>query len=348
MSKRENGLGAYIGAAIGDAMGGPVECQHYARIKRIYGKVSGFLPYKSPPNIMVPHQGYALHEDPGSITDDTYIRADLTRFYLATEPPRTPEILAQWMLTNADFTMWWPPAIEALKRVERGEVTATGGGMTHRQGGGVGWWTPVGILHAGDPAAAAAEAKRLCVIWKAPLEQDLLSAVQAGVAEGMREGSTFETMVDAMLGVCGPLAHALLERGLKIGREAEDFYDLANRLYHTCLLDDAPIDADAPLPPVQEPLDDSDERYSSALLSEQIPLAIATFVFSKGDARDSILNTVMLGRDCDTTATTVGSWVGALHGIAGLPADWVGAVCEVNKRDVPIRDLAEKIVELDA
>ncbi len=348
MSKRDRGLGAYIGAAIGDAMGGPVECQHYARIKRVYGRITKFLPYKSPPNVMVPHQGYALHEDAGSITDDTYIRADLTRFYLDTGPPRTPESLGRWMLANADFTMWWPPAIKALKRVERGEVSAAEGGMTHRQGGGVGWWTPVGILHAGDPAAAAAEAKDLCVIWKAPLEQDILSAVQAAVAEGMKEESTFESMVEAMLKASGPLACALLERGIAVGREARDFDDLADRLYNTCLLDDAPTAADAPLPAVQVPLDDSDEKYTSALLSEQIPLAIAAFVFSKGDARESILNTVMLGRDCDTTATTVASWVGALHGESGLPSDWVEIVCDVNRRDVPIRDLAERIVALQA
>ena len=35
---RERGFGAYIGAAIGDAMGGPVECNHAARIERTVGE----------------------------------------------------------------------------------------------------------------------------------------------------------------------------------------------------------------------------------------------------------------------------------------------------------------------
>ena len=38
----------------------------------------------------------------------------------------------------------WAPAIEGLRRVERGEVSAREGGLTYMQGGGIGWWTPVG------------------------------------------------------------------------------------------------------------------------------------------------------------------------------------------------------------
>ena len=38
--------------------------------------------------------GYLLR---GYITDDTFIRMDITRFYLAAEPPRTPAMLAEWL-----------------------------------------------------------------------------------------------------------------------------------------------------------------------------------------------------------------------------------------------------------
>ena len=40
--------GAYIGAAIADAMGGPVETNHAARIKRLVGEVDGLLRYEEP------------------------------------------------------------------------------------------------------------------------------------------------------------------------------------------------------------------------------------------------------------------------------------------------------------
>lgn len=57
----------------------------------------------------------------------------------------------------------------------------------------------------------------------------------------------------------------------------------------------------------------------------------------------SIPATVMFGRDADSTATTVGGWVGALHGESGLPKEWVDTVCEVNAREIDIRGLAERL-----
>ena len=79
-----------------------------------------------------------------------------------------------------------------------------------------------------------------------------------------------------------------------------------------------------------------------------VPLAIAAFVFGKGDPRTAIPCACMIGRDADTTATAVGSWVGALHGESGLPKEWVKGVCEVNLKEIDIRDLAEKLFLLSA
>jgi len=348
---RDRALGAYIGAAIGDAMGGPVECTHAARIKRLVGEITGLLPYQPPYTLIDIQPGYALQAAAGSVTDDTFIRGDLTRFFLATQPPRTPELLAEWMLAHADFRMWWPPAVQALRRVQQGEVSAREAGKTWRQGGGVGWWTPVGILHAGHPQAAAQVARELCAIWKAPLEQDLVGAVQAGVAEAQRLDATAESVVEAMLGACGPLAHQLLQRAIAIARQANDVYTLVDGLYQTVLVPSGPdcppppLEADANLPPHCPPLADSEQHYSSIYLSEQIPLAVAAFVFGRGQPR-AIPVACMLGRDADTTATTVGSWVGGLHGESGLPREWVDTVCRVNLAHINIRELAERLYAL--
>ena len=351
MRNHDRAIGAYIGAAIGDAMGGPVENNHTARIKRLVGEITGLLPYKRP--YMLPNigQGYALHEDPGSVTDDTFIRADWTRFYLDTDPPRTAQMVADWMLGNTEFFGWWAPLIEALRRVERGEVSAEEGGLTFFQGGGIGWWTPIGILYAGDPEGAAAEVKKLSAIWKAPLEQDLLAAVQAALAEGMRDGATVDSMIEAMLSLCGPLARQLIERAIGITESAKSMDDLTAKLYHNILMPELedrfekepPREVDGPIPPIIEPLDYTDEKYMSSFFAEQVPLAVAGFLWGKGDPKISIPATCQFGRDADSTATTVGSWVGALHGESGLPKDWVDAVCEVNIGEIDIRGLAEAL-----
>jgi ADP-ribosylglycohydrolase len=353
MGDRDRGMGAYIGAAIGDAMGGPVECNHAARIKRLVGEITGLLPYRKPYTLIDLHPGYALRADPGAVTDDTFIRGDFTRFYTQTKPPRTPSMLAAWLLEHADFSQWWGPAVEALRRVERGEVKPEEGGLSYLQGGGIGWWTPIGILYGGDPERAAAEVRNLSRIWKAPLEQDLCAAVQAGLAEGMSDRATMETVIEAILAQCGPLATKLLQRAIDIALQAASFDELVDRLYQTVLVpaknrqnpQEPSREIDGPLPPMYKPLEDSDDRYSSVYYAEQVPLAVAAFVYGQGEPQ-AIPTCCMLGRDCDSTATTVGAWAGALHGESGLPAEWAETVCAVNVNEIDIRGLAEQLIAL--
>ena len=311
---KDRAMGAFLGAAIGDAMGGPVENWSAERIKREHGEIKGYLPYKGSLG-----PGGALHPEPGSITDDTYIRVDLTRFYLSTEPPRTPRMLVEWLLKKANFSNWWKPAVEALERIRDGKVSAEEGGLTHQPGGGGAWWTPVGIIHAGSPARAAAEIRSLCRPWKAPLEQDILGAVHAGTAEAQREGATADSVVNTILKTCGPEARKLMERAAEIGHQAKSSDELIANLYAHCLV-------------------------KTILFAEQQPLALAAFVFGRGEPDRAIPQCVMIGRDCDSTASNVGGWCGGLHGEAGLPKSWVETVCQVNRRDFDLRDLGEKLL----
>lgn len=346
MNVHDRKIGAYLGAAVGDAMGGPVECNHAARIRRLHGRVEGLLPYEPPLTLIEIQPGYALRPDPGCVTDDTFIRAQFTRFFLETRPPRTPTMLAKWLLENADFDCWWPPMTESLRRIQAGEVEPEAAGREFREGGGVGWWTPLPIIHAGEPAATAGACRRLSVVWKGPLEQDLLAGAQAAVAAGMRGEADVGTMLDAVLAECGPTATELVQRGLGIAERAADFDELAGLLYEEALVGEPPVQRDDPLPPPLVPLADSDEPYCTCYFAEQVPLAVAAFVFEDG-APAAVPTACSLGRDADSVATLVGSWVGALHGESGLPAEWVGTVLTANEQDLDLRDLAERIAALD-
>jgi len=364
--KQDKCLGSYFGAAIGDAMGGPVESSHFRRIQRECGEITGLVPYDE--RYMLPERvnreggpffpGYALHGEPGSITDDTFCRKDMANFILAVpQEERTPERLASWLLDHAELETQWPQImLPVLERIRDGEVTASEAGHGAKQGGGIGWWFPFGIVHAGDPPAAAAEARRLCAIWKAPLERDFVACVVAGIAQALKDDATWQSVCNAMLAECGPLARKLLERAIRIAGEAEDTWDLAARLYDEALMSetahiweimpqDPPTAADAGMPPRHAPIEDSDDSYTTFFFAEQIPLALAAFVFAKGEVR-AIPVCVNLGRDCDTTATLVGALVGALHGEAALPAEWVEAVTNANKAEIDLRCQAQKLAEL--
>jgi hypothetical protein len=159
-------------------------------------------------------------------------------------------------------------------------------------------------------------------------------------------------MVDAILQQSGPLATRLLERAINVAQDSKNVPELVDRLYHNVLMppirsDHEPSrEVDGPMPPVIEPLEDSEGAYASCFFAEQVPISIAAFVYGKGDPRVAIPVTCMIGRDADSTATTVGSWVGALHGESGLPGEWVDTVCQVNMGEIDIRGLAEELYSL--
>lgn len=335
--------GCFLGAAIGDAMGGPVECQHYRRIAKVYPDFVDFLPYRKPPGLIDIQPGYALDAKPGSVTDDTFIRADLARFLLETFPPYTAPFFAQWLLDNADFSNWWSVVVDVLKRIESGELDPQASGLQHKQGGGGGWWQPVAILHASNPSAAAVVTSELCRIWKAPLEQDILSAVVAGQAAAFAEGATIDSIVNAILAYSGPLASRLFERAVTIAQSAQTTDQLHEQLYAHCLVETCTTSIDGDLPPVVTPLPYTDNFYNGILFAEQQPLALAYFVFGQGDPYRTILTAVKGGRDADSIATNTASWLGAMSGAAVWSDKWLNQVQKANINRVNLHRLAEQL-----
>jgi len=102
-----------MGAAIADAMGGPVECQHYKRIARYFPDFQEHLSYNMPPaTFMELKPGYALDEAPGSIIDDTFIRMYLAHYVLENNPQYSASSFAAWLMENADFSNWWGQAVK--------------------------------------------------------------------------------------------------------------------------------------------------------------------------------------------------------------------------------------------
>jgi hypothetical protein len=305
------------------------------------------LPYEKPWTRGEPHSGGFLHRDAGCVTDDTFVRAQLAQFYLETKPPRTARLLAEWLWAKGDFKMWNPPRVVVLREIHEGTASPETSGLTARAGGGLGWWQTIGIVYAGNPKGAAAEMRNLARIWKAPLEMDIQAGSQAGVAEACRDGATVDSVLSAILAECGPLARKLLDRAIDIAHKAKTRDELIHMLYHTVLIQEEPTrDADGPMPPHVEPLEDSDSGYAVNWNSEQIALSVAAFLFEKGDPIKTLTTCVMIGRDCDTTASAAGAWVGGLHGESCWPKEWVDAIYKVNLQEIDIRTLGEKLVLL--
>lgn len=321
--------GAYIGAALGDALGAPVEGWHAQRIREVHGRVETLLPY-DPARL---HPGYALHPEPGSITDDTYIRDDITRFVLRYPDPaqRIAEALYAFLMAEAKFDRWWQKARIPLQRIERGETTVQDASKEHDRGGGAGWWTPIGLFWAGYPAKAAEEVRRLSVIWKRPLERQLAGAMQAGTAHSVALEATVESVVAACRAEAGPLGAQLIDRAVETAvRRGDDLDGLIAEIYDRLLIhDDCTDEIDGPVPPTsraQEP----HERKVWSYFAEQLPVTLAMLVYGKGELRRTMVGVVNLGLDSDSTSTNVGTWIGGLCGLSAIPREWVDALVSAN------------------
>jgi hypothetical protein len=340
---RDRILGTYIGSAIGDALGGPVEGWHAQMIRAVHRDgIRGFLPYTGRL-----HPGYALHPDPGAITDDTYIKDAFAGFVLAypDEADRTPASLADYLLAHANFDFWNPPDVTPLRKIQSGEMTPEETGAWYRIGGGAAWWTCFGIVHAGDPDKAYEETYRLSVIWKKPFERNLIGATQAAVAACVQEGATVESVTETLMAYAGPLARKLLQRAQRIATAAEDDREeFVRAIYAEALVDQGTADVDGPMPPSAAP--GNPYRGATILWAEQIPLAFAAFLFGRGDFRKTMTSCVSLGRDADSIATTCGSWIGGLVGLEGIPADWVETVQAVNLGEIDLLGRSNRLAGL--
>jgi len=355
---RSKAMGCFMGAAIADAMGGPVECQHYQRIAEHFPDFQDHIRYDTPGAFLkTGRPSYALEPTAGTTTDDTAIRMQLARYVLETEPPYTAGKFAPWLLEYADFSNWWGMAVKALKRIKSGEVTAEESGLHHKQGGGGGWWQPISILHAGDPEKASVVTADMCRIWKAPLEQDILSSVVAGQAAAFKKGATVDSVVNAVMDDSGPLAKKLFTRVIDIAAKAKNPTELYENIYEHCLVKSCTTQVDGPMPERLAPVYNKEKpSYNGILFAEQQPLALAYFVYGQGDPHKTVLTAVKGGRDADSIATNTASWLGALKGIEIWPKKWIDTVQEANLsrmnleqtgKDLIVKGLKNGTVRLD-
>jgi ADP-ribosylglycohydrolase len=342
----DRAMGLFMGAYFGDAMGGPTENQHADFIKSYVDPLTTFIDFKKG---FFPGPGGFIHKWAGSITDDSRIKEDLTNYYLSTLPPRNVIQFAEWLKTSCDFYGWWDVAKKAALNAISGSVAPEEYGLINIQGGGGGWWSPVGIMYAGKPRLAAAEAVNLCQIWKSPFERDMLAGVVAGHAESIREGATWQSVTAAIKDVCGPLAWQIYNRAESVAnnslKQGKDFRGFIQDCYNNLLTSSAPRANDALLSSINKaPTNYTTTSFSAIGFAEQQALALATFVYSQGDPYKASTIAAMMGRDCDSYGTNATAWACGLRGLSGCPEGWITILEDANIQDGDLLLLSEEIV----
>lgn len=350
LSLDERVSGALVGAAVGDALGGPVEGWTSEQIaERHGGRVHGIVGpwYGDDWRTARPIAPY--HKGDGHVTDDTLMTHALVRVYDAVRDHLDAYAVATHLVPDLISTPRWIPELEAealplqriflaekwlVARVHYGHVDPREAGSGNIVNCGAAMYmAPVGLVNAAHPAAAYAEALEVAAPHQSSYGREAAGVFAAAVAAACTPGATPVSVVEACLALAKDGTRAAIEA---VCEEAVRHGD--------------PESALVPLREAVAPFDTVGPDYRPSLGArrpsrlhsiEELPVALGMLLAGGGDYRRTVLGSVNYGRDCDSIATMSGAIVGALYGEAAVPEEWAKTVAEASRLDLhaPARTL---------
>lgn len=355
----DKSVGCLVGAAVGDALGGATETALPEQIRARYG---GWVEGIAPPF----HADWATarplapyHKGDGHITDDTLMTHALVRTYLRKRDHLDAYDVAELLVPDLIERVVYLPDLKRegvtfhrLAAAERWLVTRLHHAHADPREGGVGnivncgaamYMAPVGVVNAGDPPGAYAEAVEIAGAHQHSYGREAAAVLAAAVAAAMAPGAGVADVLAAALDLARDGTRAAIAAVVK---QAEGYTDWR--------------DAIGPLRAAMAPYDTVGEDYRNPGLGarrpsrlhsiEELPVALGMLVVARGDLRQAVLGAVNYGRDADSTAAMAGAIAGALGGAAVVPDEWSRVVAAESRIDLvePARQLARVATEVFA
>jgi ADP-ribosylglycohydrolase len=269
---------------IGDAMGTPTENLEPAQIEEKFGWVDSFE---------------------GDGTDDSIMRDLVAAALIRTNGYADADSWAvQWReQNNAIFGekvgRFFPSVLHAAAKLRCGYSPRTIASGTMPSSSSAMAIAPVGIVNAGNPRAAAAQAMEIASlihVTDVAFCQDGAAAIAAAVAEALAVGSTLDAVLQAAIDHVKPWSGAemlsLIKSALDIARATGD-YKAFRRAYHEKFR--KPIACDS---------------------RETVPATLAIVWLAKGDPSQAAIFGANFGRDADTIGCMAAGICGALSGVS--------------------------------
>ena len=297
-------LGCLVGGLIGDAIGTPTENMAYGDIEAKFGWVDDFEADGTDDTVMKNILADALVQSGGYATIDDWGH-EWVEQYDEIFGDKVGKFFQSVLHTAAKLRRHAVPRMAAL-----GNMPSSSSAMCI---------SPVGVVNACNPRAAAAQAYGLAGLihtYDVGFCQDGAAAMASAVAAAFAPGATRDSVVDAAVAAIVPLSGAemrgLVEDCMEVARKTGDFKAFRAAVYarrdHFC----------------QRITCDS---------RETIPLTVALFWLAEGDVERSVTYGANFGRDADTIASMAGAIAGALQGIDSIRSDWVDKALRVSARD---------------
>ncbi|MEU9448321.1 ADP-ribosylglycohydrolase family protein [Streptomyces sp. NPDC048277] len=342
--------GALVGAAVGDALGGPVEGyspdqileRHGGRVHGIVGPWNGDAWRTARP--VAPY-----HKGDGHVTDDTLMTHALVRVYDRVRDHLDAYAVADHLVPDLMTNPRWIPELETetiplhriflaekwlAARLHYGHVDPREAGVGNIVNCGAAMYmAPVGLVNAANPRAAYAEALDVAGAHQSSYGREAAGVFAAAVAAAAAPGATPDSVVTTCLSLAKDGTRTAIEQVCEVASHHTDFESALTPLRGAV----APYDTVGP--DYRAPSLGA-RRPSRLHAIEELPVALGMLLVADGDYRRAVLGSVNYGRDCDSIATMAGAIAGALG--SAVPEEWSKRVAEASRLDLwePARVLA--------
>lgn len=346
----DRSVAVITGAAVGDALGGATEGWTPEQIEerhggRVRGIVGPWYPNWRDARPIAPY-----HKGDGHITDDTLMTRALVEVYAKRRAHLDAYAMAEDLVPLMIGEPRWIPELEStallLQRVflaEKWLVARLHYGHVDPREAGVGnvvncgaamYAAPVGLVNAGDPRGAYAEAIDLTGAHQSSYGREAAGVFAAMVAASVAPGATLDDVVAAALDVAHDgTADALraVVDALEGWPEAPASDDEERKLARLVREVVAPYDS---VGPEYRQMSMDARRPSRTKSIEELPVALGLLLGHRGDFRGSVLAAVNYGRDADSIAVMAGAVAAGLGGSGVVPTDWLDEIETASKMDV--------------
>jgi ADP-ribosylglycohydrolase len=283
--------GCLLGGLIGDAMGTPTENMESETIEDQLGWVDDFEGDGTDDSILKYLLCDALVATDGHATSDDWAAAWLENRVEITGPKRN-RFFVSVQHTFKKLASGYLP-----RQVSAGNLPSSSSAMSI---------SPIGIVNAGHPRAASAQAQELgSLIHTGDVSfcQDGAAAVAAAVAAAFKGEAAFEAIIEASTGYLKPRSGAevceLIEGAIALARKTGDYKEF-RQSYHRDFRQEIACDT-----------------------RETVPAVLGLCYLADGDPQKAIVYGANFGRDTDTIATMAGAICGAYAGVGSFPRKWV-------------------------
>jgi ADP-ribosylglycohydrolase len=297
----DRAFGCLAGGVIGDAMGTPTENLEPDEIEKRYGWVDDFEGDGTDDSIMKCLLADALIRTDGYANADDWA-AEWVRNHGQIFGTKVGRFFQSVLHTAEKLRFGYLP-----REASRGNMPSSSSAMAI---------APVGIVNAGNPRAAAAQAQEIASlihIAEVAFCQDGAAAIAAATAEACREDATVDSVVDASTRYLKSWSgRDMIDRitsAVALAREKDDFKSFRTE-YHRRFRQSIPCDS-----------------------RETVPATIALTWLAHGAPDKVVAYGTNFGRDTDTIASMAGAICGALSGRSGFRNEWIAKLARGSARD---------------